>query len=395
MHTQDIRIAIVGAGIAGLTVAAALARAGVGCRVFEQAAELTAVGAGIQLAPNATRLLHRLGLGSHLSEVGVRPTAIQMRRWNDNALLIDNQLGDACEKLFGAPYYAVHRADLHSGLLSLVPPDAVRLGSRCVRAEQRAEEVVLEFADGSVHAADVVIAADGIRSALRGVLITDAPRFSGQIVYRGLVAAGRLPELVRRRAVTIWLGPDQHLVCYPIAAGELISFVASAPSECWGLESWDVDGGVDEVREAYADWHDEPRSVLAATDAVKTFALHDRDHLPTWSSDRITLVGDAAHPMLPFGAQGAAQGIEDAVALATCLLEVDRTGIAAALARYESVRKPRVDEVHRFIRANEKNHHYDDGAEQRERDAAMGDAWSLAGQRWLFGYDAEQAAAAA
>lgn len=391
MSTHEIRVAVVGAGIAGLTLAAALARVGIACQVFEQATELTEVGAGIQLAPNASRLLHRLGLASHLDRVAVRPAAIEMRRWNDNAVLMRNPLGAECEEMYQAPYYTVHRAHLHQGLLDLLPPGMVRLGMRCVDVAQHDDEVVLRFETGATHAADVVIAADGIHSVLRGLLITDKPRFSGQQAYRGLVPARRLPELAGRQTVTIWLGPGQHFVCYPVAGAELVSFAATAPADGWRLESWQAEGSVTELKAAYAGWHDELLEVVAAADTVKKWALYDRDFVPAWSGARITLIGDAAHPMLPFGAQGAAQGIEDAVALAACLSAADRQEIPAALARYEAIRKPRTEGVHQFIRSNAKNHHHADGNEQRDRDTAMRGNWGLRSQEWLFGYDAEQA----
>lgn len=391
MRTHGIRVVVVGAGIAGLTAAAALARAGIGCRVVEQATELTEIGAGIQLAPNASLLLHRLGLARHLDRVAVRPEAIEMRRWNDNSVLMRNPLGAECELLYRAPYYAVHRAHVQQGLLNLLPAGTVRLGMRCVTVERHDNEAVLHFADGSALPADVVVAADGIHSVLRGVLISDEPRFAGQLVYRGLVPSSRLPRPARRRSVTIWLGPGQHFVCYPVAGGELISFAATTPADDCRVESWHATGTVAEVLAAYAGWHEELREVVQAADTVRKWALHDRDFVPKWSDRRLTLIGDAAHPMLPFGAQGAAQGIEDAVALAACLRDADRDSVPAALARYETVRKPRTEGVHEFIRANARNHHHADGDEQTERDSTMNGKWGLRSQEWLFGYDAELA----
>lgn len=391
MSTNRIRVAVVGAGISGLAVAAALSRVGVDCQVYEQASELLEVGAGIQIAPNASRLLHRLGLAGYLRRVAVEPEALTMRRWDDGTVLMRNTLGAECERLFGAPYYAVHRAHLHQGLLGLVPTESVHLGRRCLDAEQRDTDVLLHFADGSSAAAELVIAADGIHSVLRGLLTTDEPRFAGQTVYRGLVPADRVPFLTERPAVNIWLGPGQHLVCYPVAGGRLVSFAATAPVDDGRVESWESRGSVADLLSIYAGWHEELREVVSAADGVGKWALHDRDLLPRWSGGRITLVGDAAHPMLPFGAQGGAQGIEDAAALAACLRSVDPGGIPQALARYEMVRKPRVARVHDFVRSNARNHHYSDGERQHQRDSAMGENWGLRSQEWLFGYDAEHA----
>ena len=196
---------------------------------------------------------------------------------------------------------------------------------------------------------------------------------------------------MRHPTVVIWLGPGRHCVCYPISRGTLVSFVATAPAGDWRGESWTAQARREELTDAYTGWHDEVRAVLGAADTVTRWALHDRDSVDRWSSDRVTLVGDAAHPMLPFGAQGANQAIEDAVALAACLRTANRDDVPAALKRYEEVRRPRTESVHRTMRDNARNHHYADGDEQRRRDREMDVNWGLRGQRWLYGYDAEEA----
>jgi salicylate hydroxylase len=391
MSTDDLRIAIVGAGIGGLTLGAALTRAGIRCEVFEQTRQLREVGAGIQLSPNAVRPLVALGLGDYLAGVAVRPAAIEMRRWNTGEVLMRTPLGVECETMYGAPYYCTHRADLHQGLLELLPAGVIRLGMRCVGVEQRADGVRLRFADGTSTVADAVIGADGIRSVIRETLIADEPRFSGQTVFRGLAPAERLPHLVREPAVRIWLGPGQHFVCYPISAGRVVSFVATTPVDQWRDESWTAEASVTDVVGAYTDWNDDVWQVLAAADSVTRWALHDRDSVGRWSRGRVTLVGDAAHPMLPFGAQGANQAIEDAVALAACLASAGRDDVPVALQRYEKVRLPRTAAVHRSIRQNARNHHYADGDRQRDRDRTMSAVWGLASLSWLYGYHAEQA----
>jgi salicylate hydroxylase len=389
MSDENIRVAVVGAGIAGLTLAAALSRAGIGCAVYEQAQQLREVGAGIQLSPNATRLLGRLGLTDHLETVGVPPAAIEMHRWDTDAVLMRTTLGAECEQMYGAPYYCVHRADLHRGLYSLVPDGTVHLGHRCVRIEQHADGVTLRFENGSTATADVVVGADGIHSVVRSALVTDQPRFSGQAVYRGLVPAQRLAQLTVDPKVVIWLGPGQHTVCYPVAGGRLVSFVATTPATDPGAESWTVPGRVEDLLAAYQGWHPQVLTVLAAADTVTRWALYDRDLVGRWSGERITLIGDAAHPMLPFGAQGANQAIEDAMALAVCLRTRYHAG--TALKHYEEVRRPRTELVHQKMRENARNHHYSDGDQQRQRDETMSDNWGLRGQAWLYGYDAEQA----
>lgn len=389
MVGDRLRVAVVGGGIAGLTVAAALGRAGLGCEVFEQARHLGEVGAGLQLSPNATGPLRRLGLGDHLDAVGVRPVAVEMRGYAHGRPLGRTPLGAEAQRRYGSPYLTVHRADLQRGLLGLLRPESIRLGRRCVAVDEEPDQVTLRFADGSTYPADVVIGADGIRSTLRRLLLDDAPHFSGQVVYRGLAPADRLAHLVREPKVLIWLGPGQHLVCYPISAGRTASFVATTSVDDWREESWTEPGRIEDLVSAYPDWHDDAWQVLTAADSVTRWALHDRAPVKAWSRGRITLLGDAAHPMLPFGAQGAAQAIEDAVVLAACLAGVERAEVPAALQRYARLRAPRAGRVQRAMRANARHHHEPDGAAQRHRDRRLAEEIGLSAMDWLYGHDAE------
>jgi salicylate hydroxylase len=386
-----MRIVIVGAGIAGLTLALALRRVGLTCEIVEQTARLQPVGAGIQLAPNATRLLHRLGLEPHLVEVAIEPAAFEMRRWEDHRLIARTPLGQRCREAFGAPYHTVHRADLHRILMAMLPDGFVQLGKPCVRLLEQADGVRLEFADGSHTTVDVVVGADGIHSVVRAALIADTPRFSGQAIYRGLVPAQKVPFLCDNPAVTLWLGPGQHCVCYPVSSGQGFSMAASFPTDEEGVESWSAVGQVADVAAAYAGWCTEVQQLIGALDSVKRWVLYDRDPLVRWSTERITLVGDAAHSMLPFYAQGANQAIEDVVALAALL---SHHAPATALRRYEELRKQRIEEVHRISGANSAVLHFPDGVEQQQRDAAMGAEDVLKRRGWLYGYDAELAATA-
>jgi salicylate hydroxylase len=289
-----MRIVIVVAGIAGLTLALALRRVGLTCEIVEQTARLQPVGAGIQLAPNATRLLHRLGLEPHLVEVAIEPAAFEMRRWEDHRLIARTPLGQRCREAFGAPYHTVHRADLHRILMAMLPDGFVQLGKPCVRLLEQADGVRLEFADGSHTTVDVVVGADGIHSVVRAALIADTPRFSGQAIYRGLVPAQKVPFLCDNPAVTLWLGPGQHCVCYPVSSGQGFSMAASFPTDEEGVESWSAVGQVADVAAAYAGWCTEVQQLIGALDSVKRWVLYDRDPLVRWSTERITLVGDAA-----------------------------------------------------------------------------------------------------
>jgi salicylate hydroxylase len=386
-----MRVAIVGAGITGLTVAVALTAAGHDCDVFEQADRFAEVGAGIMLAPNATRILRRLGLGPFLSRVAVRPRAIEMRRWADNDLLCRTPLGEECEREFGSPYYTVHRADLHDGLRGLLDPGAIHLGARVTAIAESPREVTLHLHDGSQSRADVVIGADGIHSVVRSALSADRPRYSGHSIYRGLVPADRVRSLLGEPRVLLWLGPGQHCVAYPVRNGELVSVAATAPAPGWRLESWTAQGRTEELIAEYAGWNGQIAGLLASLSAVGQWALHDRDEIGSWSRPNITLAGDAAHPMLPFLAQGANQAIEDAIVLATVLGSADDDTVADALRRYERIRRPRTREVHRVSRANTDMLHLPDGPEQVERDRMLAEGGSLSSHAWLYGYEAELA----
>jgi salicylate hydroxylase len=389
VNGERIRIAVVGAGIAGLTMALALARDGMHCRVFEQATLAGEVGAGVQLAPNATRLLHRLGLGDRLRDIAVLVNAIEMRRWDDNSMLRRTPLGVECEEYFGAPYYTVHRAELHRCLLERLPEGIVHLGRHCTQLREHSGGVSVRFADGSSTTADLVVGADGIHSRVRGLLAREEPRYSGQSIYRALIPARRVPFLLEEPNVVLWLGPGQHCVAYPISGCDRISLAATVPEPRWGAEAWSAPGCVEDLVEAYAGWNPEVRALTLAPRTVSRWALHDRDWLPRWSTKRVTMIGDAAHPMLPFFAQGANQAIEDAVALAACLRDVGPDGIADALARYERIREPRTSEVQRISRANALALHLPDGDQQRSRDQALAAHAALVEQDWIYGYDAE------
>ena len=388
----ELRIAVIGAGIGGLTAAVALQRAGLRCTVYEQAPELAEVGAGLQLAPNAVRQLHRIGLAAHLRRVAVAPRAIEMRRFDDGRVIMRTPLGEDCERAYGVPYYTVHRAHLHAGLAGALQPGTLLLNKRCVSIVERAGSVALRFADGTAAAADVVVGADGIHSVVRALLAADEPVFSGQSIYRGLLSADRLPLLGAGPAVRLWLGPGQHCVAYPVSAGRQVSFAATTPAGAWRAESWASRADPAELLAAYRDWDPEVRALLRAAGPVTRWALHDRAVLERWSTGRVTLLGDAAHPMLPFFAQGANQAIEDAAALAVCLRDGPADS-AAALARYEAARIPRTTLVHQRSRGNTAMLHLPDGPQQRERDAALAAGSGLSTQDWLYGYDAELAVA--
>jgi salicylate hydroxylase len=387
---ERLAIAVIGGGIGGLAAAAALLEAGFDVHVYEQAKALGEVGAGINIGPNASRLLHRLGLTERLSACGVKPDSFDQRRWDDGRLLLRAPLGALVEDNFGAPHYAFHRADLHRALVSALPADRVHLGCRFKHLVDRDDGIEAQFEDGTSISADVLIGADGIHSAVRHALLgPEHPRFTGCVAYRGLVPAERLGHLNLERTTQVWMGPERHFVHYFVSAGRLVNFVAVTEEDSWQRESWVDRGEVADALAAFAGWHPQVRAIIGATDETYKWALFDRAPLPRWSAGRVTLLGDACHPMLPFMGQGAAQAIEDGATLAACLRKVD--DVATALQLYEKLRLPRASRLQNMSQTNKTRFHLPDGPEQQQRDAHMARGstdWSLAAVAWLYEHDA-------
>jgi salicylate hydroxylase len=393
------RVAIVGSGIGGLAVAAFLHRVGMPSVVYEQAPELTEVGAGLVLAPNAVRLLRRLGAMERLRDRAV-PLDVgwEFRRWQDGRILSAENLAGACERLYGEPTYTAHRADLVEAIASTVPPGTLHLGKRCTSVTVRGDCAVLTFADATSAEADVVIGADGVHSTVRGATPGAArpspATYSGICAFRAVLPADRAPEFARRRAQTLWIGPDHHLVHYPISGETLINLVAFAPAGDYTIESWSATATTAEFLAEFAAWDPRLQDLIHSADAPGRWALLDREPLERWSHGPITLLGDAAHPMFPFFAQGAAQSIEDAAVLARCLAQ-DKQAPERALRRYESLRIGRTTKLQEASHARGHVNHLPDGPEQQARDASLADADPLVANGWIYAYDAEAEEAAA
>lgn len=342
-----LRIAIVGAGIGGLAAAALLRRAGHDVTVYEQAPAFARVGAGIQMAPNAMKVLRRIGVEERLCRVGFRSERALSREWDSGRTTSDLPLGDDVERRFGAPYLFLHRADLHAALASVVPAEAVRLNARVTGITQDPAGVTLRFADGSEVRADVVIGADGVHSFIRERVIgPEKPRFTGRVAYRATYPAARLGGAHITPVRTKWWGPDRHMVIYYVtAARDEIYFVTSIPesAEWMTPESWSAKGDLRELKAAYAGFHAEVQAVIDACPEVYKWALLDRDPLPRWHDGRVVLLGDACHPMTPYMAQGAASALEDAAVLTRCLEHAGDP--RAAFPLYEATRKPRASAI--------------------------------------------------
>ncbi|HWK26456.1 MAG TPA: FAD-dependent monooxygenase [Solirubrobacter sp.] len=407
-----MRVAIAGGGLGGLAAALFLQRAGVrDVRVYERQLALEEIGAGVQIAPNAFRLLARLGLARELRHVGV-PFEVpwEFRRWEDGRVLFSQAFGAAGEARYGAPYLAIHRADLLSVLADAIPPGVIVTGARVVGVEPapaasaaaprpasappaardpRRGPVRLRFAHGGLSAPfDAVVGADGIHSVLRSLVHGDeAPAFTGLAAYRALVPAAEAPDFARRPVCSIWLGPRRHFVHYPVSGGRRVNLVTANPAGDWREESWTAPGRVEDFRAEYAGWDARVLALIEAARETRRYAFYAREPITRWAAGRVALLGDAAHPMLPFFAQGAGQAIEDAAVLAQCL--AGAVDVEAALRRYEAIRAPRATRVQRMSGERREHHHMPDGPEQVARDAALASQDPLGHNAWLYGHDVE------
>ena len=390
-----MRVAIVGGGLGGLAAALFLRQAGIEATVYEQSPELRDVGAGIVVSPNMVRPLARLGLAERLPAFAVRlEAAWEFRRWRDGRILSTQPMGDECERLYGAACYVAHRGDLLMMFRDALPAHQLVLDRRLVSIRQSSSEIELVLEDAAGHrteaSADVAIGADGIRSTLRKMIAPGVEaRFSGLAAFRCLVPAEHAPEMSLRPVQTLWLGPGRHFVHYPISGGQLVNVVAIAPAGDWRSESWTAEGEIPDALAEFEGWDPRVRQLLASAASTRRWAMYDRDPLERWTEGRVTLLGDAAHAMLPFFAQGAAQAVEDALVLAECLQDASAATAPQALERYERVRRPRTTEVQLMSRGREIRNHLPDGPEQEKRDAELAAGAPLRQSAWLYGRELE------
>jgi salicylate hydroxylase len=382
-------VAVVGGGIGGLAAALALLRAGCDVRVYEQSRAVSAVGAGIQLAPNCTRILDRIGVLPAIELTAFAPSSFEFRRWDDGRLLSRTPLGAGIAATYGAPYLHAHRGDLVAVLAEAVGAERVETGRRCVGVSSDGVGAEVRFADGGTATADVVVGADGIHSVVREALYgPEQPHFTGHVAYRGLVPAERLGHLALQPRCTVRLGPGAHFVHYFVAGGRLHNVVCVVEEDSWTRETWTDTADPRELRDAFAGWHPVVSGIIDALERPLKWALFDRPPLERWSTGPVTLLGDACHPMLPYGAQGAAQAIEDAAVLAACVAQAGDRDISAALARYETIRRGRATRVQQMSRANGRRFHLPDGPDQQARDAAMASSFGISPEiDWLYGHD--------
>jgi salicylate hydroxylase len=358
--------------------------------VYERAAAVSEVGAGIQVSPNASRVLHRLGLADDLARMGVRPEAWHQRRWDDGRTLLRAELGDAVVEAFGFPHYQTHRADLLDALVDALPPERLHVGHLLLGLVDRGDRVEATFANGTTTEADLLVGADGIHSTVRELLFgPEDPVFTGCAAYRGLVPAERLRHLDLEVTAQIWMGPEAHFVHYFVQNRRLVNFVAIIEQDSWTRESWTDPGDPADAIAAFDGWHPQLHEILRAVDETFIWALFDRPPLPQWSRGRVTLLGDACHPMLPFMAQGAAQALEDGATLTACLTQ--GPDIPEALRLYETRRQPRASRIQAMSTENKTRFHLPDGPEQRERDERMASGstdFAIRAVEWIYAHDA-------
>ena len=342
-------VVIIGGGIGGLFAANALIGQGLRVSVYEQASALGEVGAGVYVTPNAVRHLERVGLGHAVEKWGARVGRDSYYFRHDGTPIAPVQVSDASgwNATFG-----MHRADFVDFLAANLPAGIVHTGHRAIGFEQNGDVARVKFANGATAEAEVVVAADGIHSELRSYVFPPSkPVFHGTISYRGLVSRERLPNWPMDRW-QMWAGPSKHFLVFPVRHGTMVNYVGFVPTDEEMKESWSAPGDPAVLRREFEGWDPRIGNVLQQVDKTFRWALYDREPLPTWTKGRLTLLGDAAHPMLPHLGQGANQSIEDGMALATILAQVDTSAVPASLLAYERLRRERVAEVQLGARQN-------------------------------------------
>lgn len=395
--SKSNEIIVAGGGIAGLTLALALLRRGISVEVHEQVATPGEIGAGLQLGPNGTRCLFSLGLGDALREIASEPMGKEVRLWNTGQRWRLFDLGATAEARFGFPYLTVHRGDLHHLLMDAVQKAdaaAIRIGSQCVGFKEDADAGGVEvlFGDGSSRHGRVLVGADGVHSKVReGLFGMQRAVFTGCMAWRGLVPSEKLPAGLADAVGVNWIGPGAHVVTYPVRAGRLMNFVGVVARSDWKVESWTESGTVQECLNDFAGWHSDVHTLIRHIDQPFKWALLGREPLPSWSRGRIVLMGDAAHPTLPFLAQGAGMAIEDGIVLARCI-DAFASDLPQALRSFEAARIERASSIVRGSAENTRRFHNPALASPEGAQAYVDNEWAEdkvhSRYDWLFTYDA-------
>ncbi len=385
-----MRILIAGAGIGGLTAAASLMKAGHNVRVFEQAPQLAEVGAGIQMSANAMHGLHHLGLGPAIAKLGVRPKAYVFKLFDTGEEIQRFALSEEHERLHGAPYYQMHRADLHELLAAKVRelgPDTIALNHRVSGFREDDDGVELQFSNGSVARGDLLIGADGLKSAVRQQIVGNVPAtYTGDAAWRITLPAARVPSGIVDEVMSVWMGPGGHFIAYYIRANAaLLNFVGLVETDDVSEESWTAKFPWAKFKRDFDGWHEDVQALIDATDRDQCYrwSLFSRQPLTNWSTRRATILGDAAHPTLPYLAQGAAMAIEDGVVLTRALAMA--SPIEDALQLYQRNRIGRTSRIVEQSRANRSLFHMRDRHEIRAHFARRDEGAER--NVWLYSYN--------
>ncbi len=386
---RQYKVLIAGAGIGGLAAASCLKKAGHAVEVYEQAAQLGEIGAGIQISANAMHVLRYLGVDAAITKVGVRPGAYVFRLHDTGEVIQQFSLSDEHERLHGAPYTQLHRADLHDILAAKArafDPDIVRLGRKVVGFSESAEEVELRFADGATARGDVLIGADGLKSAVRAQIAGEVPAtYTGDAAWRLTVPVERLPAGLLAPVMSVFMGPAGHVVCYYLRAGALLNFVGLIETDEVSEEAWTIKFPWEALKSDFRGWHPIIQTVIDAADHDQCYrwSLHNRPPIMNWSTGRATLLGDAAHPTLPYLAQGAVMAIEDGAVLMRAL---DRAAsIPEALQLYQRNRVDRTARIVMQSSANRALFHMRSVAEMRAAFARRDEGAER--NAWLYSYN--------
>jgi salicylate hydroxylase len=390
-----MKVIIAGAGIGGLTAALALAQRGFAVEVHEQARELREVGAGVQISANGMLVLKELGVAGRIEALAAHPERREVRLWSTGQSWTTFDLGAVSRETYGHPYVTMYRPDLLAVLSDAVreaAPGAIHLGKRAVGCEEAGGRAFLRFADGTQAEGDALVGADGIHSAIRATLHgADQAEFTGLVAWRGTIPMASLPSSMRRMVATNWVGPGRHVVQYPLRRGELMNFVGVVERDDWQEESWTTPGTHADMQADFAGWNDEVQTLIAAIPQPYLWALKLRRPLPVWSRGRITLLGDACHPTLPFLAQGAVMAIEDGFVLARAL-EAHGADIAGGFRAYEAARQDRTARVVNGSADNTKRFHNPALGDPVGAQAYVEREWDEARLRerydWMYRYDA-------